>query len=140
MDLHLSHTFVTVHDQDEALRFYRDVLGLELRTDEPFMDYRWLTVGAPGSPVEIVLAHSSMGHSPADASVLDELAAKGALNSIIFTTDDVDGVFDKVLSAGAEVVQEPMDQPYGVRDCAFRDPSGNQIRIGTRTPEPSRTP
>ena len=134
MDLHLSHTFVTVHDQDEALAFYRDVLGLELRTDAPFMQFRWLTVGAPGSPVEIVLALPSMGHSPEDAKLLDELAAKGALNSLLFTTDDVDGVFDKVLSAGAEVVQEPMDQPYGVRDCAFRDPSGNQVRIGTPAP------
>ncbi|HEU4910851.1 MAG TPA: VOC family protein [Actinomycetes bacterium] len=135
MDLKLSHTFVQVHDQDEALTFYRDALGLEVRVDVEFDGMRWLTVGPPSQPdIEITLETVDMGRPPTDHQVLRELMAKGSLAGVIFRTDDVDTAFEKVRAAGAEVLQEPIDQPYGVRDCAFRDPSGNQVRIGTALP------
>ena len=129
MDLKLSHTFITVHDQDAALAFYRDVLGLDVRVDMVFEGFRWLTVSPPSQPgVEIVLEAAGMGR-PADAETLRALVAKGSLSGVIFATDDCDATFDKIRAAGAEVLQEPIDQPYGVRDCAFRDPSGNMLRF-----------
>lgn len=132
MDLKLSHTFLQVHDQDEALTFYRDTLGLDVRVDVPFEGFRWLTVGPPSQPdVEIVLEAVGMGR-PADADELRGLLAKGSLSGAIFTTDDLDATFEALRAAGAEVMQEPIEQPYGVRDCAFRDPSGNQLRFSAR--------
>ena len=131
MEFKLSHSFVTVDDQEKALTFYRDALGLTVIADAPLGPFRWLTVGAPSQPgVEIVLATPDMGHGPEDTESLKELLAKGVLNGIIFTTDDCDAAFERIRASGAEVVQEPIDQPYGVRDCEFRDPSGNPIRIG----------
>ncbi|PRY46526.1 VOC family protein [Umezawaea tangerina] len=133
MDLKVSHTFLQVHDQDEALVFYRDVLGLELRTDTMFGTFRWLSVGPPNQPnVEVVLEIVGMARAPQDAETMKELLAKGSLPGLIFTTPDLDGTFEKVRASGAEVMQEPIDQPYGVRDCAFRDPSGNHIRFSSR--------
>ena len=130
MTLKLSHTFMIVDDQDKALAFYRDVLGLELKNDVPLGDERWLTVASPEQPdVEIVLVTASMGHSPQDADALSALLAKGVLGSAIFATDDLAATFERLRTAGAEVLQEPIDQPYGVRDCAFRDPAGNTVRI-----------
>lgn len=135
MDLKLSHTFVTVHDQDQALTFYRDALGLEVRIDVEFDGMRWLSVCPPSQPdVEITLVTVDIGHPVSDHQALRELLAKGSLNGVIFRTDDVDTAFEKVRATGAEVLQEPIDQPYGVRDCAFRDPSGNMVRIGTDLP------
>jgi predicted enzyme related to lactoylglutathione lyase len=135
MDIKLSHTFVTVDDQEKALAFYRDALGLEVNTDAPLGEFRWLTVSAPSQPgVEIVLATPDMGHGPEDTATLRMLLAKGALGVPLFTTDDCDAAFERVRATGAEVLQEPIDQPYGVRDCSFRDPSGNQIRIGSPLP------
>ena len=129
MDLSLSHCFITVHDQDQALAFYRDVLGLELRNDVSAEGFRWVTLSPPSQPdVEIVLAEAHMGH-PADGEALLTLLAKGSLHGVIFRSKDVDATFEAVRASGAEVLQEPIDQPYGVRDCAFRDPSGNMIRI-----------
>ena len=135
MSITVSHTFVLVEDQDAALSFYRDVLGLEVRTDAALGDMRWLTVGAPQQPeLEIGLVPPGMGHSAEDAQALSALLAKGALGSLIFQVPDCDATFERVSAAGAEVMQEPIDQPYGVRDCAFRDPSGNHIRFSqTRT-------
>jgi len=130
MTLKLSHTFMIVDDQDKALAFYRDVLGLELKNDVPLGDERWLTVASPEQPdVEIVLVTASMGHSPQDAEALSALLAKGVLGSAIFATDDLAATFERLRTAGAEVLQEPIDQPYGVRDCAFADPSGNHLRF-----------
>ena len=130
MTLKLSHTFMIVDDQDKALAFYRDVLGLELKADVPLGDERWLTVASPEQPdVEIVLVTASMGHSPQDAEALSALLAKGVLGSAIFATDDLAATFERLRTAGAEVLQEPIDQPYGVRDCAFRDPAGNHLRF-----------
>ncbi|MEV0681771.1 VOC family protein [Actinosynnema sp. NPDC050436] len=133
MSIKFSHTFIHVHDQDAALAFYRDVLGLEVRDDAPFDSWRWLSVGPPSQPdVELVLCAPEMGRSPQDAEVVRSLMAKGALDSVIFQVDDLDGTFERIRATGAEVVQEPIDQFYGARDCAFRDPSGNQIRFSSK--------
>ena len=132
MELKISHSFVTVDDHEKALGFYRDVLGLQVTADAPLGPFRWLTVSPPSQPgVEIVLATPDMGHGPDDTEALRTLLAKGALNGVLFTTDDCDAAFEHVRKSGAEVLQEPIDQPYGVRDCAFRDPSGNHVRIGS---------
>ena len=131
-------TSLYVDDQEKALRFYTDVLGFAKKTDVSQGPYRWLTVSAPGNPnMEIVLATPDMGHGPDDTESLRMLLAKGALNGVLFTTDDCDAFFERVRATGAEVLQEPIDQPYGVRDCAFRDPSGNHVRIGSPIPQPS---
>jgi predicted enzyme related to lactoylglutathione lyase len=138
MELTFSHCFITVDDQDKALAFYRDALGLEVRADAPLHTFRWLTVGPPSQPgVEIVLATPDMGRGPADEEALRALMAKGALPGVLFSTDDCDATFERVRGTGAEVLQEPIDQPYGVRDCAFRDPSGNHVRIGAPIAPPS---
>jgi predicted enzyme related to lactoylglutathione lyase len=130
MDLTFSHCFLPVLNQDEALAFYRDVVGLEVRSDAPFQEFRWLTVGPKGQPeIEINLSDPIMGHSPEDAEMIRALVAKGAYGSLIFLTDDVDALFERIPASGAEVTQEPIDQPYGVRDCGFRDPSGNHVRF-----------
>ncbi|HXB66253.1 MAG TPA: VOC family protein [Solirubrobacteraceae bacterium] len=129
MNLTLSTCFVIVHDPDPALAFYRDTLGLELRNDVAKGDFRWITVGAASQPgVGIVLTNYLNG-SPADSDAVAALVAKGALNGVHFHTDDLDATFEKVRAAGAEIVQEPTDQPWGTRDFAARDPSGNMVRI-----------
>jgi catechol 2,3-dioxygenase-like lactoylglutathione lyase family enzyme len=129
MALTLSTCFVLVHDPDIALAFYRDTLGLELRNDVARGEFRWLTVGAPSQPdVSIVLTNYLNG-SPADIDALAGLIAKGALNGVHFKTDDIDATFAKIRAAGGEIVQEPTDQPWGTRDFAVRDPSGNMVRV-----------
>jgi catechol 2,3-dioxygenase-like lactoylglutathione lyase family enzyme len=129
MALTLSTCFVLVHDPDVALAFYRDTLGLEVRGDVAREQFRWITVGAAAQPgVSIVLTNYLNG-SPADADALAALVAKGALNGVHFRTDDLDASFETVRSAGAEIVQEPTQQPWGTRDFAVRDPSGNLVRI-----------
>jgi catechol 2,3-dioxygenase-like lactoylglutathione lyase family enzyme len=129
MSLTLSTCFVIVHDPDAALAFYRDELGLELRNDVARDDFRWITVGAPAQPdVGIVLTNYLNG-SPADGEAIAGLVAKGALNGVHFHTDDLDATFEKLRVSGAEIVQEPTEQPWGTRDCAARDPSGNLVRI-----------
>src|SRR5262245_30848248 len=130
MDLKLSHAFLYVHDQDAALAFYRDVLGLEVRVDATMEHMRWLTVGPAYQPeVEIGLLSIGAPVPEPDHEMLKTLLAKGSLGSIIFATDDVNKAFEDVQASGAEVLQEPIDQGYGVRDCAFRDPSGNSVRF-----------
>jgi catechol 2,3-dioxygenase-like lactoylglutathione lyase family enzyme len=130
MEIRLSHCNLLVRDQDEALSFYRDVLGLEVRMDMPFGEGRWVTLAPSGQPdIEIILETPHTGDAADDKDALLSLMAKYVLNTLIFVTDDCDATFEQVRSAGAQVTQEPTDQPYGVRDCAFRDPSGNQVRI-----------
>ena len=130
MNLSLGHCFITVHDHDEALGFYRDALGLEVRNDVAAEGGRWVTLSHPAQPdIEIVLVNPQGGINPTDADTILTLLTKGSLTGVLFRTDDVDGSFEKVRASGAEVLQEPMDQPWGPRDCAFRDPSGNMIRI-----------
>lgn len=129
MNLTLSRCFVLTHDPGQALAFYRDALGLEVQNDVARGDFRWLTVGAASQPgVSIVLTNHLNG-SPADQEELAALLAKGALNGVHFQTDDLDATFQKLQAAGAEIVQEPADQPWGTRDFAVRDPSGNLVRI-----------
>jgi len=129
MDLTLSTCFVIVHDPEQALAFYRDTLGLELRNDVANEGFRWVTVGAAAQPgVGIVLTNYLNG-SPADGDAVTALVAKGALNGVHFHTDDLDDTFEKVRDSGAEIVQEPTEQFWGTRDFAVRDPSGNLVRI-----------
>ena len=129
MNLTLSTCFVLVHDPDAALAFYRDTLGLEKRNDVAREDFRWITVGSASQPgVAIVLTNYLHG-SPADGDALAALLAKGALNGVHFRTDDLDATFEKVRASGAEIVDEPAEQPWGTRDFAVRDPSGNLVRI-----------
>jgi catechol 2,3-dioxygenase-like lactoylglutathione lyase family enzyme len=130
MDLSLSHCHITVTDPDASLAFYRDALGLELRNEVNQGGFRWLTLTPPSQPdIEIVLSEARAGRPPADGEALEVLVTKGSLMGAIFRTSDLDTTFEKVRASGAEVMQEPTDQPWGVRDCAFRDPSGNMIRI-----------
>jgi predicted enzyme related to lactoylglutathione lyase len=132
MDIKLTTCFIPVDDHDKALAFYRDVLGLEVRSDVGFEGMRWVAVGAPSQPdVDIVLEPpvADPNASPADKEVAAELLAKGLLRGVIFRTDDCDATFERIRAGGGEVLQEPIDQPYGVRDCAFRDPSGNMLRF-----------
>lgn len=132
MNLTVSHTFITVSDQDQALQFYRDVIGLKVVNDVSFDGLRWLSLTPPAQPgVEIVLQVPEQypDISPADRDAMAALVAKGLLAGVIFATDDCDATFEQLRAAGAEVLQEPIDQPYGVRDCAFRDPAGNMLRF-----------
>jgi predicted enzyme related to lactoylglutathione lyase len=126
----LRYAPITVHDVDEALAFYRDALDLEVRNDVANGGFRWVTLGFPGDPVtELVLSVPHAGRSQADGDAMQALLAKGLLPAMIFVVDDLDATFDKAVAAGGEVLQEPVDQSWGPRDCAFRDPSGNAIRI-----------
>ena len=130
MNLTLQYTFLEVDDHEAALAFYRDTLGLEVRNDVVMEFGRWVTVGPKDQPeLGVVLQSVGVGRPPTDAQTLRELLAKGSLGGLVFTTENVDGLFETVRAAGAEVMQEPMDQPYGVRDCAFRDPAGNMVRF-----------
>jgi catechol 2,3-dioxygenase-like lactoylglutathione lyase family enzyme len=132
MNLTVSHTFITVSDQDQALQFYRDVIGLKVVNDVSFDGLRWLSLTPPAQPgVEVVLQVPEQypDISPADRDAMAALVAKGLLAGVIFATDDCDATFEQLRAAGAEVLQEPIDQPYGVRDCAFRDPAGNMLRF-----------
>ncbi|MGW1909222.1 VOC family protein [Streptomyces sp. NPDC002076] len=138
MDVKLKNCFIAVDDHDKALAFYRDVLGLEVRNDVSFEDMRWVTLGSPLQPdVDIVLEPpgANPDASPADRQAMAELLAKGMLRGVIFTTEDCDALYERVRASGADVLQEPTDQPYGVRDCAFRDPAGNQLRFLQRLAE-----
>jgi predicted enzyme related to lactoylglutathione lyase len=135
MDLKLSHCYLPVDDHDKALGFYRDALGFEARTDVSFEGMRWVTVGPKSQPeVEIVLhpPGANPDASPADREAITALMAKGLMGGVVLATDNCDAAFEKIQATGADVLQEPIDQPYGVRDCAFRDPAGNVVRISQK--------
>ncbi|MEU6893910.1 VOC family protein [Streptomyces sp. NPDC046557] len=130
MNISLQYCHITVNDVDEALGFYRDALGLEVRNDVASGDHRWVTLGSPAQPgLEIVISEPHAGRSQTDGDALQELLTKGVLPMVVFRSDDLDATFEKVRASGAEVLQEPIEQPWGPRDCAFRDPSGNLVRI-----------
>lgn len=130
MTISLQYSHITVNDPDESLAFYRDALGLEVRNDVASGGFRWVTLGSVDQPgLELVLSEPHAGRSQADGDAVQELLTKGVLHQVVFRTDDVDATFEKVRASGAEVLQEPIDQPWGPRDCAFRDPSGNMVRI-----------
>lgn len=138
--LALQNTFVFTEDTESTLAFYRDVLGLPVVADVTNGDFRWLSLGVPSQPgleitIQTVTAacpQRTDGSTDSDRDALADILAKGLLPPLIFTVDDVDAVFEHVLASGAEVIQEPADQFYGVRDCAFRDPSGTMLRFTTR--------
>jgi len=127
------HTAALPHDDPEAsLAFYRDALGFEVRTDVGTGTMRWITVGPPNQPGTCILLGppaANPGITEAERSTITEMMAKGTYGWIMLATDDLDAAFDRVQATNAEVVQEPTEQPYGIRDCAFRDPAGNMIRI-----------
>lgn len=130
MTIELQYAHITVNDVDESLGFYRDALGLEVRNDVSSGGYRWVTLGSPDhTGVELVLSEPHAGRSQADGDALQEMLTKGVLPMWVFRVKDLDAVFEQVRASGAEVLQEPMVQPWGPRDCAFRDPSGNMVRI-----------
>jgi predicted enzyme related to lactoylglutathione lyase len=134
MTITLQYTNVTVSDVDEALRFYRDALGLTVQNDVPSGEFRWVTLGSDAQPgLGIVLSVPHAGRSEADGDAMMELLAKGVLPMLVFSSDDLDATFEALRASGAEVLQEPMEQPWGPRDCAFRDPSGNTVRISEAT-------
>ena len=131
MNVKLRNCFIAVHDHDEALSFYRDLLGLEVRNDVKYEGMRWTTVASKGQDVDIVLEPplADPNAAPADRKAMKELLAKGLLRGVIFSTEDCDATFEHIQAGGGDVLQEPMDMPYGARECAFRDPSGNLIRF-----------
>lgn len=132
MNLNISNSFLPQTDPDESLAFYRDALGFEVRNDVGYGGMRWITVGPADQPeVSVVLYPPSADPSitEEETRMIAEMMAKGTFATLVLSASDVDAAFDAVQSAGAEVIQEPTDQPYGIRDCAFRDPAGNQIRI-----------
>ena len=132
MDITIHYAFLPHTDPEASLAFYRDSLGFEVRNDVGRGTMRWLTVGPPGQPgTSIVLTPPAVdpGITDDERRTVTEMMAKGTFGIVVLATPDLDGVFDRVQATGAEVVQEPTDQPYGVRDCAFRDPAGNLVRI-----------
>jgi catechol 2,3-dioxygenase-like lactoylglutathione lyase family enzyme len=132
MDITISATFLAHTDPDASLAFYRDSLGFEVRNDVGYGGMRWITVGPPDQPdTSIVLAPpgADPGITDDERRTIAEMMAKGSYGHIILSTSDLDSTFAQVQASGAEVAQEPTDQPYGVRDCAFRDPAGNLVRI-----------
>jgi catechol 2,3-dioxygenase-like lactoylglutathione lyase family enzyme len=132
MDMTIHYTFLPHDDAEESLAFFRDALGFEVRNDVGDGKMRWITVGPVGRPDTSIVLHppgADPGITDDERRTIAEMMAKGTYATMVLATKDVDGAFEQVQAAGAEVVQEPTDQPYGVRDCAFRDPAGNLIRI-----------
>lgn len=129
MTVTVATTFVPVHDPEAALGFYRDALGLEVRNDVSSGGHRWVTVAAPGQDVDVVLFEPHGGRSDVEGDALLSLVTKGSLQALILRSDDLDATFAAVRDSGAEVLEEPTVQPWGVTDCAVRDPSGNMVRI-----------
>ena len=129
MTISLQFCNITVNDTAEAVAFYRDALGLEVRNEVENGGFHWITMGGQGTDgAQIVLSEPHAGRSQADGDALQELVTKGAFQ-IVFNTDDVDAAFEKARATGAEVFQEPIVQFWGPKDCAFRDPSGNLVRV-----------
>ena len=132
MDITIHQTFLPHDDPDDSLAFYRDTLGFEVRNDVGYGGMRWITVGPPGQPgTSIVLSPPAAdpGMTDDERRTISEMMAKGSYASLLLASADLDATFERVQASGAEVVQEPTAQPYGVRDCAFRDHAGNMVRI-----------
>lgn len=135
MDLTIHASFLPHNDPDASLTFYRDTLGFEVRNDVGYQGMRWITVGPAGQPeTSIVLfpPAATPGLTDDERKTIAEMMAKGTYATLLLSTADLAGVFSKLQASSAEIVQEPADQPYGVRDCAVRDPSGCMIRIQER--------
>ena len=135
MDITIHMTFLPHDDPDVSLAFYRDTLGFEVRNDVGYGGMRWITVGPPGQPGTSIVLHppaADPGITDDERRTIAEMMAKGSYATIILATGDLDGVFERLAASGAEVVEEPTEQPWGVRDCAVRDPAGNLVRINER--------
>jgi len=132
MDITIHASFLPHDDPDASLAFYRDTLGFEVRNDVGYGGMRWITVGPPDQPGTSIVLHppaAGPGVTDDERRTVVEMMAKGTYAIILLATKDLDGTFERLQASGAEVVQEPTGQPYGVRDCAIRDPAGNLIRI-----------
>ncbi len=132
MDIRIHSSFLPHDDPEASVAFYRDVLGFDVRLDVGYAGMRWITVGPPGQPdTNIVLypPFATPGITDDERRTIGEMMAKGTYAILVLSTTDLDGTFERLQAGDAEVVQEPTDQPYGIRDCAFRDPAGNLIRI-----------
>jgi len=132
MDISIHSSFLPQNDPEASLAFYRDILGFEVRKDVGYGGMRWITVGPAGQPgTSIVLypPQATPGITDDERRTIAEMMAKGTFASLLLATRDLNGTFERLQSSSAELVQEPTDQPYAVRDCAFRDPAGNLVRI-----------
>lgn len=132
MEITISQAMLPHTDPDASLAFYRDALGFEVRNDVEYQGMHWITVGPPNQPETSIVLYppeATPGLTDEERRVVAEMMAKGTYASINLATPDLDALFERLESSNAEVMQEPTDQPYGVRDCAFRDPAGNMIRI-----------
>lgn len=137
MDITIHSSFLPHTDPEASLAFYRDTLGFEVRLDVGYEDMRWITVGPAGQPgTNIVLSPPAAdpGITDDERRTIAEMMAKGTYASLLLATPDLDATFERLAASGAEIVQEPIEQPYGVRDCALRDPAGCMIRIQERRP------
>ena len=135
MDLTIHQAYLPHDDPDAALAFYRDTLGFEVRNDVGYGGMRWITVGPPGQPETSIVLYppfAAPGITDDERRTIVEMMAKGTFGIIVLSTPDLDGTFEQLQASDAEIVQEPVDQPYGIRDCAIRDPAGNLIRINER--------
>jgi catechol 2,3-dioxygenase-like lactoylglutathione lyase family enzyme len=132
MDITIHASFLPHDDPDAALAFYRNTLGFEVRNDVGYAGMRWITVGPPDQPGTSIVLYppaATPGITDDERRIIAEMMAKGTYASLLLATKDLDRTFERVQAGDAEVVQEPTEQPYGVRDCAFRDPAGNLLRI-----------
>ena len=132
MDMTIYQTFLPHTDPDASVAFYRDTLGFQVRADVGYGDMRWITVGPadqPGTSIVLEPPCTDPGVTDDERKTIAEMMAKGSFARVILATADLDDTFGRLQAAGAEVAQEPTEQPYGVRDCAFRDPAGNLVRI-----------
>jgi catechol 2,3-dioxygenase-like lactoylglutathione lyase family enzyme len=132
MDLSINASFLPQDDPDAALAFYRDVLGFEVRNDVGYRGLRWITVGPPGQPGTSIVLYppgADPGITDDERRTIAEMMAKGTYGIITLATANLDDTFEHLAASGADIVQEPAEQPYGIRDCAVRDPAGNLIRI-----------
>ena len=132
MDITIHSSFLPQEDPEASLAFYRDTLGFELRNDVGYNGMRWLTVGPPGQPGTSIVLYppaATPGVTDDERSTIAEMMAKGTYASVLLATHDLDGAFERLQAGGADIVQEPTEQPYGVRDFAVRDPAGTLIRI-----------
>ena len=132
MDISIHSSLLPHDDPDASLAFYRDVLGFEVRNDVGYRGMRWITVGPPGQPGTSIVLYppgASPGVTDDERRTIAEMMAKGTYAMINLATKDLDGTFEQLQAGDVEIVQEPTEQPYGLRDCAVRDPAGNLIRI-----------
>ena len=132
MDITIHNTFLPQNDPEAALAFYRDVLGFEVRKDVGYGGMRWITVGPTDQPETSIVLYppeADPGVTDDERRTIAEMMAKGTFATVVLATSDLDAIFERLQASDAEVIQEPIDQPYGIRDCAFRDPAGNHIRI-----------